>query len=68
MGYEINWHVNAGAKVLRSPIYEKYRLKTLTDISLADVKDDLNRCMMDRDSSELVAYLSWLIRCKELAA
>ena len=68
MGYAINWYVNAGDPVLRHPLYEKYRLKSLLDIVVADVKTDLNGCAMDRDSSGVVAYLCWLIRCKELAA
>ncbi len=68
MGYDINWHVHAGEPILRHPLYEKYRLKSLDDIVVTDVKADLKDCNMDRDSSAVVAYLCWLIRCKELAA
>jgi hypothetical protein len=68
MGYDINWNVHAGEPVLRHPLYEKYRLQSLTDIEVSDVKADLDGCNMDRDSSGVVAYLCWLIRCKELAA
>ena len=68
MGYDINWHVHAGEPILRHPLYEKYRLKSLDDIAVSDVKTDLKNCNMDRDSSAVVAYLCWLIRCKELAA
>ena len=68
MGYDINWHVHAGEPILRHPLYEKYRLKSLDDIVVTDVKTDLKNCNMDRDSSAVVAYLCWLIRCKELAA
>ncbi|MEE2647785.1 MAG: hypothetical protein VYC27_01665 [Candidatus Thermoplasmatota archaeon] len=68
MGYEINWHTYPNAPVLRHPLYEKYRLKTLANIDLTAVKADLNGVMMDVDSAPVVAYLSWLIRCKELTA
>jgi len=68
LGYEINWHTFPNAPVLRHPLYEKYRLKTLGTINKAEVITDLNGVMMDVDSSEVVAFLCWLIRCKELAA
>jgi len=68
LGYEINWHTYPNAPVLRHPLYEKYRLKTLATINKADVIADLNGVMMDVDSAPVVAYLSWLVRCKELVA
>ena len=68
MGYEINWHTYPNAPVLRHPLYEKYRLKTLASIDASAVKTDLNGVMMDNDSAPVVAYLCWLLRCKALAA
>lgn len=68
MGYEINWHTYPNAPLLRHPLYEKYRLKTLATIDRAGVVADLNGVIMDNDAAPVVAYLSWLIRCKDLAA
>ena len=68
MGYDINWSTFPNAPVLRHPLYEKYRLKTLSSIDASAVKTDLNGVMMDLDSAPVVAYLCWLLRCKALAA
>jgi len=68
MGYEINWHTYPNAPLLRHPLYEKYRLKTLGTINRADVVADLNGVIMDNDAAPVVAYLSWLVRCKDLTA
>ena len=67
MGYEINWHTYPGAPLLNHPLYQKYRLKTLADIDRAGVVSDLNGVIMDNDAAPVVAYLCWLIRCKDLA-
>ena len=68
MAYDINWHTYAGDPLLRHPLYEKYRLKTLGTIDRAGVVADLNGVIMDNAAAPVVAYLSWLIRCKDLAA
>jgi hypothetical protein len=68
MGYEINWHTFEGNPLLRHPLYEKYRLKTLGAINRADVVADLNGIIMDNNAAPVVAYLSWLVRCKALVA
>lgn len=68
MGYEINWHTNAGAPVLTHPLYEKYRSTDLGSIDKASVQADLRNVLMDVDATAVVAYLSWLIRCVDLVA
>lgn len=68
MGYEINWHTNPGAPVLRHPLYEKYRSTDLGSIDKLSVKADLRLVIMDVDSAPVVAYLSWLLRCLDLVA
>lgn len=68
MGYEINWSTTGGAPILRHPLYEKYRLKTLGDIDLGGVQQDLDGVIMDVNAAPIIAYLSWLVRCKQLVA
>jgi len=67
MGYEINWSTFPNAPLLNHPLYQKYRLKTLASIDRSGVVADLNGIIMDNDSAPVVAYLCWLIRCKDLA-
>jgi len=66
VAYEINWSSPPGAAVLNNPLYQKYRLKTLSSIDRSAVIADLNGVIMDADAAPVVAYLSWLIRCKDL--
>jgi len=66
MGYEINWYVHAGDPVLKHPIFQKYSNQDIGKISDKELVADLANCRADRDSSSLVAYLSWLIRCRQL--
>jgi len=68
MGYEINWHTFAGAAILNHPLYQKYAFSTLGDIDRATVAADLSGVLMDNDSAPVAAYLSWLLRCKDLVA
>lgn len=67
MAYEINWHTYAGDPLLNHPLYQKYRLKTLANIDRSAVVADLNGIIMENSAAPVVAYLSWLIRCKDLA-
>lgn len=66
MGYEINWYVHAGDPLLKHPIYQKYSNTQIGNINMKQVVGDLARCRADRDSSGVVAYLSWLLRCRQL--
>jgi len=69
VGYEINFSAPSGARLLQHPLYQKYaNEESLDAISLTDVKNDLKTVQMDAPSAPVVAYLSWLIRCKQLVA
>lgn len=64
MAYEINWNVTANADVLESPLYQKWSVKSYGTIAseVAALKTDLGSVIANRDSSEIVAYLSYLLR------
>jgi len=66
-GYPINWALPS-AVLLEHPLYIKYSNSTFENISLTAVKSDLNGVMATRESAEVCAYLSWLIRTKQLLA
>jgi hypothetical protein len=66
-GYPINWALPNG-NVLLHPLYIKYSNTTFENIALATIKTDLNGVLASSESAEIVAYLSWLIRVKNLLA
>lgn len=67
VGYEINFSAPVGAKLLQHPLYQKYANQpSLASFTKAEVQTDLAACQMDAASAPVIAYLSWLIRCKEL--
>ena len=70
MGYEINWHVNAGAAILKNEIYLKYSQYTFGDLGplLPQVKTDMSLAMASNHSVEVINYLSWLVRTVNLLA
>jgi len=62
----INWRVRGGSPVLLHPIYLKYSSQTYSDISIVNVKADLNAALASNESADLVAYLTSLLRVKAL--
>ena len=68
-GYPINWAASTGNRMLmENPLYVKYSSSTFADILAADVKADLNGVLARAETAEICAYLSWLLRTKELLA
>ncbi len=66
-GYPINWGLTSeGLKI--NPLYVKYASSTFANIQVNDVKADLNGVLATAESVEVCAYLSWLLRTKELLA
>lgn len=68
MGYEINWTAPAGSPVLNNPFYQKYSVQTVAAINLPEVQGDVNAALASRESAEVINYLSWVIRLKQLVA
>ena len=70
MGYQINWNVNSGAKILENEFYLKYSQYTFNELIplIADVKTDMAAAMASNQSVEVVNYLAWLIRSVNLLA
>ena len=70
MGYEINWHVNAGAPILENEFYLKYSQYSFADLIplLAQVKTDMSLAIASNHSVEVINYLAWLIRTVNLLA
>ncbi len=68
-GYPINWAASTGnRRLMENPLYVKYSSSTFADILAADVKADLNGVLARAETAEICAYLSWLLRTKELLA
>ena len=70
MGYEINWHVNAGDAVLSSPQYQKWSRYTFADLVpvVPDIKNDVQAALAANESAAVVNYLCWLLRVVNLSA
>ena len=70
MGYEINWHVNAGAAVLENPLYIKWSQYAYGDLAplLPLIKADINAARASNQSSDIVNYLCGLLRVVALVA
>ena len=68
-GYPINWAASTGNRTLmENPLYVKYSSSTFGAINAADVKTDLQGVLARAETAEICAYLSWLLRTKELLA
>ena len=68
-GYPINWAANPNDLALtRHPLYVKYNQTPIGTILKADVQTDLAAILPTTGSAQICAYLSWLIRLKELTA
>jgi len=68
LGSPINWGVNAGSSLLRQPLYLKYSQTAFTDLNATTIKNDIKSALASNESSELVAYLCWLLRVVTLIA
>lgn len=68
-GWPINWAMGTGAfNIKMHPLYVKYNSKTFGDILLTNVQEDLDGCLATSEGSQIVAYLCWVIRCKNLTS
>jgi len=67
VGYEINW-VMTGQGLVTHPLYVKYNSTSFALIDLVTVKTDLGNVMATNDNAAICAYLSWIIRTKNLIA
>ena len=67
-GYPINWAYPKIAGFAFHPLYIKYNNQPFSGIDLATVKADLGAVIATAESSAICAYLSWIIRTKELLA
>ena len=61
-GFPINWQLPSNAQFRLHPLYIKYSSSTFADIDVDAVRTDLGSVLATADSSEVCAYLSWLIR------
>ena len=71
MGYDINWHANAGDPVLKSPFYQKYSqygFGELTPPIVAGIKTDIATARASNESASVINYLLWLLRVVALIA
>ena len=68
MGYEINWHANAGDPVLQSPQYQLYSQTSFELLDINQVKAALRKALASNESAGVVNYLSWVIRTLGLIA
>ena len=66
-GWPINWAMGDGAfNIKMHPLYVKYNSQSFSDFTKADVQGDLNGCLATSNGAQIVSYLSWLIRTKQL--
>ena len=67
-GFEINFNTGVNDRVTKHPLYQKYNMKTFDAITLSEVKTDLGNVLATQGSQAICAYLSWVIRTKNLLA
>jgi len=65
--HPIIWAV-PNAVLLELPLYIKNINSTFENVTLTDDKTYLNGVLASKESAEVYAYLSWLIRTKQLLA
>ena len=70
MGFEINWSCVPNSSIKQHPLYQKWSTKTLAEVgaAAADLSADMVKIRMDCESTEIMAYLSWLVRSAQLVA
>ena len=67
-GFPINWAYPRDSKIKTHPLYIKYNNLPFSGIDASLVKADLNGVLATAESAGICAYLSWLLRTKELLA
>jgi hypothetical protein len=67
-GYPINWAYPLSSGFKLHPLYIKYNNLPFNAIDPSLVKADLNGVLATAESAGICAYLSWLLRTKELLA
>lgn len=67
-GYPINWALPRISGFEFHPLYIKYNNQPFSGIDLSAVKADLGGVIATSESSAICAYLSWIIRTKNLLA
>jgi len=67
-GFPINWAYPRDSTFKFHPLYIKYNNLPFASIDASTVKDDLNGVVATAESAGVCAYLSWLLRTKELLA
>ena len=68
MGWEINWHANAGDEVLDHPYYQQFSYGAIGALDENEIKTAIASALASRDSAAIVSYLCWLLRVKQLLA
>ena len=66
MGFEINWSPPRDEQFKLNQFYLKYNTKPIGTINLPEVKTDLEGVLPTAENVNVIAYLCWLIRCKNL--
>jgi len=67
-GYPINWALPSNEQFRTHPLYIKYNSQTFATIDATQVKADLGAVIATGDSALICAYLSWILRTKQLLA
>ena len=67
-GYPINWAYDGSNSFKTHPLYIKYNNLEFGAINPNQVKSDLNGVIATAESASICAYLSWLLRTKQLLA
>jgi len=67
-GYPINWAYPRDSAFKLHPLYIKYNNLQFGAINPNQVKSDLNGVIATAESASICAYLSWLLRTKQLLA
>jgi hypothetical protein len=67
-GFPINWAMDRSPGFKFHPLYIKYNNLPFSGIDPSLVKADLNAVIATDQSASICAYLSWLLRTKELLA
>ena len=66
----INWSMPTGSNLPTDPTYLLYSAMSFMELTIAvdDVKTSLKFALASNESADLVAYLSWVLRCIQLAS
>ena len=65
-GYPINWALPVGSSLETHPLYIKYSSTEIGQISGTEVRQTLEGILPRKETAEVIAYLSWLVRLVKL--